>query len=172
MKDCLFCKIIKKEMSAEIIYEDEQAMAILDINPRAPGHTMVLPKIHCQTILDLPEKKIGPIFEAAVKVTYLLQKSLEPNGFTIGINQGKISGQIIDHLHIHIIPRFENDGGGSVHSVVNNPPTKSLAEIKKVITGVIANYWNINISSAFIRVFISVYPLLKIWKLEEERRNQ
>ena len=131
--DCLFCKIIKKEIPAEIIYEDDKTAAILDINPRSPGHTMVLPKIHRQTILDLPEKEIEPLFGAVKKVTQLIKNSLKPEGFTIGINHGKISGQVIDHLHIHIIPRFKDDGGGSVHSVVNNPPAKSLAEIKSEI---------------------------------------
>ena len=108
-------------------------MAILDINPRSPGHTMVLSKFHSETILDLPEKEIEPLFSAVKKVTELIRKNLKPEGFTIGINHGKISGQVVDHLHIHIIPRFKNDGGSSVHSVVNNPPTKSLSEIKSEI---------------------------------------
>ena len=127
--DCLFCKIIKKEIPAEIIYEDDRSLAILDINPRAPGHAMVMPKIHSQTILDLPENKLGLLFEAVKKVAGLIQKSLKPEGFTIGINQGRISGQVIDHLHVHVIPRFEGDGGASVHSVVNNPPKESLKDI-------------------------------------------
>jgi len=131
--DCLFCKIIKKEIPAEIIYEDGKTLAILDINPRSPGHTMVLSKFHSETILDLPEKEIGSLFGAVKKVTQLIKNGLKPEGFTIGINHGKISGQVIDHLHIHIIPRFKDDGGGSVHSVVNNPPTKSLSEIKSKI---------------------------------------
>ncbi len=131
--NCLFCKIIKKEIPAEIIYEDEKTLAILDINPRAPGHAMVLPKVHGETILDLPENEIGPLFSAVKKITRLIQKSLKPEGFTIGINHGKISGQVIDHLHIHIIPRFKNDEGSSIHSVVNNPPKESLKEIKNKI---------------------------------------
>jgi len=131
--NCLFCKIIKKEIPAEIIYEDEKTLAVLDIAPRAPGHAMVLPKTHCETILDLPENEINPLFSSVKKVTRLIQKSLKPEGFTIGINHGKISGQAINHLHIHIIPRFKNDGGSSVHSVVNNPPKESLKEIKNKI---------------------------------------
>jgi len=131
--DCLFCKIIKKEIPAEIVYENDQVLAVLDIQPRAPGHTMILPKIHSQNILDLPETEITPVFQAVAEVTRLLQKTLQPAGFTIGINQGKISGQMVDHLHIHIIPRFKNDGGSSVHSVVNNPPKQSLKEIKEEI---------------------------------------
>lgn len=131
--DCLFCKIIKKEIPAEIIYEDDQSLAILDVNPRAPGHSMVMPKIHSQTILDLPENKLGLLFETVKKVASLIQNGLKPEGFTIGINHGRISGQVIDHLHVHIIPRFKDDGGGSVHGVVNNPPKESLEKIKNLI---------------------------------------
>lgn len=131
--DCLFCRIIKKEISAEIVYEDDRSLAILDITPRAPGHTMVIPKVHSQTISDLSENELGLLFETVKKVIKLIQRGLKPEGFTIGINHGRISGQVIDHLHIHIIPRFKDDGGGSIHSVVYNPPKESLREIKKKI---------------------------------------
>ena len=127
---CFFCKIIKKEVPAEIIYEDDNALAVLDIHPRAPGHTVVLPKVHAENILDLPEDKIEGVFKAVKKVTELLEKALKPDGFITGINHGKVSGQSIEHLHIHIIPRWIGDGGGSVHDVVNNPPKQSLKEIK------------------------------------------
>jgi len=126
---CLFCSIINKEISAEIIYEDDNALAVLDIHPRAPGHTMILPKVHAENILDLPEDKIEGVFKAVKKVTKLLEKTLKPDGFIIGINHGKVSGQLIEHLHIHIIPRWIGDGGGSVHDVVNNPLKESLEQI-------------------------------------------
>lgn len=131
--NCIFCKIINKEIPAEIIYEDDDAVAVLDVHPRAPGHAMILPKVHAENILDLLEDKIEGIFKAVKKVTESLNKSLAPDGFTIGINHGKVSGQTIDHLHIHIIPRWFNDGGGSVHDVVNNQPRESLEEIKDLI---------------------------------------
>ncbi|HUY69538.1 MAG TPA: HIT family protein [Candidatus Tyrphobacter sp.] len=131
--DCLFCKLANKELKAEIIYEDEAAVAFLDIHPIAPGHTLVLPKIHAENILDLPDEAVKPLFLALKKTTELLQKSLKPEGFTIGINHGKISGQAIDHLHIHVIPRFKNDGGRSLHFLVQNIPSESLQEIKSKI---------------------------------------
>ncbi len=124
--DCLFCKIANKQISAEVIYEDENATAVLDVHPRAPGHTMVLPKFHAENILDLPDDKIGEVFKAVKNVTGILQKALSPDGFTIGINHGKVSGQTIDHLHIHIMPRWHSDMGGSIHLVVDNPPTESI----------------------------------------------
>ncbi len=136
MNNCLFCQIIQKERGADIVYEDEHVVGILDIFPRTTGHTMIIPKIHSENMLDLPDGEIGPVFAAVKRMTATLQKALKPDGFTIGINHGKVSGQAIDHLHIHIMPRWHNDGGGSLHSVVGNPPKESLKDIKARILGV------------------------------------
>ena len=73
--DCFFCKITQKEAPAEIIYEDNEAVAILDIHPRSPGHTMILPKVHSKNILDLPEKKIEGVFDKKIGA---LEKPLFP----------------------------------------------------------------------------------------------
>lgn len=135
MSDCLFCRIANKEVEAAVVYEDDAAIAFLDIHPRSPGHVMVVPKKHSENVIDLPEAEVGPLFVAVKKVTETLQKALQPRGFTIGINHGKVSGQEIDHLHVHVIPRYDRDGGGSIHSVVNNPPRESLEEIRSKILG-------------------------------------
>jgi len=131
--DCLFCKIGKKEIPAEFVYEDDHAFGILDINPIAPGHTMIIPKVHSENLIDLPAEEIGPVFLAVKKCAENLSHAFKPEGFTLGINHGRVSGQLVDHLHIHIVPRFAGDGGGSVHSVVNNPPKESLEAIAKKI---------------------------------------
>ncbi len=131
--DCVFCKIINKEIGSEIVYEDENAVGVLDIHPRSPGHVMALPKFHAENILDLPDEKIEGVFLAVKKITGILKKTFNPDGFTIGINHGKASGQAVDHLHIHIMPRWHSDGGGSIHSVVNNPTEESLEEIARKI---------------------------------------
>jgi len=133
MDNCIFCKIINKEIPAEIIYETEKAIAVLDIHPCARGHTMVLPLTHVETLVELPDNEIEFVFKAVKKVIEILQKSFEPEGFTIGINQKEAAGQAIKHLHIHIIPRWKNDGGGSIHSVVHNPPKESIQEIRNII---------------------------------------
>ena len=134
--DCIFCRIIKKEIPAELVYEDSETIAILDNSPRAPGHTMILPKAHAANLIELPEKQVGPVFLTVQKVTAILQKALQPKGFTIGINHGAISGQTVSHLHIHVMPRFEGDNGGTIHSVVNNPPKQSLKEIAEIIKNI------------------------------------
>ena len=89
--DCLFCKIAKKEIPAEAVYEDADTIAILDIHPRAPGHTMIIPKVHAENILDLPDSLVGRVFLTVKKVTGILRTALKPDGFTIGINHGKVS---------------------------------------------------------------------------------
>jgi len=133
MADCIFCKIANKEIPAEVVYEDAHATAVLDINPIAPGHTMILPKVHAENILDLDDAELPPLFFAVKRVTALLNDAFHPDGFTIGINHGKWAGQAIDHLHVHVVPRWKNDGGKSIHSVVANPPSESLTEIRKKI---------------------------------------
>lgn len=135
MSSCLFCKIASKDIPAAAIYEDGTALAFLDIHPIALGHTVVIPKKHAETVLEVPDGDMGPLFLAVKTVTDMLRASLGTNAFTIGINHGRISGQAVEHLHIHIIPRFEGDGGRSIHSVVNNPPEVSLEEVQRKIIG-------------------------------------
>lgn len=115
--DCLFCKIIAKEIPAEMVYEDDHAVGILDIHPCAPHHTIIIPKRHVETMLGLRDVEIGPFFVAVKNIAAQLKQQYNPDGFTIGINHGKAGGQAVDHLHIHIIPRWLNDGGGSIHSL-------------------------------------------------------
>lgn len=137
---CLFCKIANKEIPSEMIYEDEHSFAFLDINPLTLGHAVIIPKDHAENILDLADEGVGPVFRAVKKVTEMLNKALDPEGFTIGINQGRISGQTVDHLHIHVIPRYLGDGGGSIHSVVRYSPKEDIKETKDKI--IKANHGN------------------------------
>ena len=133
--DCLFCKIAAKQIPSEIVYEDDHAVAFLDVRPRTEGHTMVIPKYHAPTVAALPDEEVAPLFLAVKKTAELLTAGLRPDGITIGINQGRASGQEVDHLHVHLMPRWHNDGGGSVQSVVNRPSQASLEEIQKKILG-------------------------------------
>ena len=133
MNSCIFCKIASGEIPAEKIFETEHAVAFLDIMPRAPGHTMVIPKIHAENLSDLPREEIGPYFEACQRATDLIKKALTPDGFTLGMNYGRVSGQEVDHLHFHILPRWQGDGGHSLQSVVSNKPTEDVKIIAEKI---------------------------------------
>ena len=124
---CLFCSIAQHNIPSEIVYEDDATSAFLDIQPRSLGHTVVVSKTHAETIIDLPAASLAPLFLTLQHVTGMLSRALHPAGFTIGINQGLVSGQTVPHLHVHIIPRFTGDGGGSIHSVVNQPPNEAIA---------------------------------------------
>ena len=124
MDTCFFCNLGAGQVVTTIIYEDESTMAFLDINPLAPGHSVVIPKLHAENILDLSDQLVAPLFLAVKRVTDSLKSTLNPVGFTIGINQGRQAGQAIDHLHIHVIPRYRGDGGGSIHSIVKYEPEK------------------------------------------------
>jgi histidine triad (HIT) family protein len=131
--DCLFCKIAAKTNFAKIIYENDHAVAFLDISPSAPGHTMVIPKYHAPTVIALPDDEVAPLFLAVKKTAELLMEALHPDGITIGINQGRASGQEVDHLHVHLMPRWHGDGGGAIQSLVHNAPRESVDEIAKKI---------------------------------------
>jgi histidine triad (HIT) family protein len=133
--NCLFCKIIDGKIPAMVVYENDDVLAFLDIEPRAPGHTLIIPKHHSSNIVDLPESLVAPLFSAVKAVANLLISRLGAEGLTIGINQGQASGQVVDHLHIHLLPRFSGDGGGSVQSVVSSRQAVSLEEVQKKILG-------------------------------------
>jgi len=110
MKDCLFCKIIEKEIPTEILYEDKDVVAFLDIKPANKGHVLVLPKKHYKNFLETPKQEFNKIFEVCQKIAKAQMKALNAHGFNIMINNSRVAGHLIDHLHVHVIPRFENDG--------------------------------------------------------------
>jgi histidine triad (HIT) family protein len=131
--ETVFDKIISKEIPAEIIYEDQQTLAFLDIYPCAIGHTVVIPKKRSSTILDTDDQTLAALFKTVKKVATKLKKALKADGLSIGLNQEEAAGQTIDHIHVHIIPRFKGDKGGSMHTIVKNPPAQDLKEIRKII---------------------------------------
>lgn len=136
MEECIFCKIARRGAKAERIYEGENVLSFLDINPKAPGHSLVIPKEHVETLADLGDELVANLFKATKKVVVMLKKALSPDAFIIGINDGKAAGQEIPHLHVNIIPRFEGDGGRPVHSVVDNPPSEGISEMAEKIRSV------------------------------------
>ena len=133
MNDCLFCKLVKGNIPSHTIYEDNKTIAFLDVNPLTRGHSVIIPKEHFENVVDLPEYMVAPVFTSVKRVTEMIQSALGIKDFTIGINQGKISGQMVNHLHIHVIPRYKDDGGGSIHSIVNQPPNEDIEDTKKKI---------------------------------------
>ena len=109
MGDCIFCKIIAGQMPANIVYSDEQTFAFLDINPANKGHTLVLPRKHYTTFNDIPEAELQNLFAAVQKISKGMEKGLNADGYNVLNNNKKPAGQLVDHVHIHIIPRFKGD---------------------------------------------------------------
>ena len=118
MLDCIFCKIVKSDIPAHKVYEDNKVLAFLDVKPHTKGHTVVVPKKHMVRIFDLEDKEIGELFVSVRKIMSILDKKLNPDGFNVGWNHNTAGGQVVPHLHIHIMPRYINDGGGSMHSII------------------------------------------------------
>ena len=105
---CIFCRIAAREIPAEIVFEDQHAIAFLDIDPLFPGHTLLVPKCHSQTLTDLPAAQVAPLFENAQRLTRAVESAMEADGSFLGINN-RVS-QSVPHLHIHIVPRRKKDG--------------------------------------------------------------
>jgi len=132
MQDCIFCKITKGEIPNYTVYEDKQVLAFLDINPHAKGHTVVIPKVHAETLLDLDEGLSKSLLVGVKRTMEKVDTVLHPEGYNVGVNHGEIAGQAVPHLHFHILPRYQGDGGGNVHSIVNNPGDKSVEELAEL----------------------------------------
>jgi len=109
MDMCIFCKIVNKEIPAKIIYEDDETMAFLDINPRNEGHTLVIPKKHYDNLLEAPETTLASMMNVTKLICKRMKNKLNAKGFNIVINVEKVAGQEINHLHLHIIPRYAED---------------------------------------------------------------
>ena len=104
MSECVFCQIIRKEAPASIIYEDAQVEAFLSSHPVNVGHTLVVPKKHYENIFDIPEEEAAYLFKVVKKVAKAVKDATGIEGIRIVQNNGKDAGQVVFHLHFHIIP--------------------------------------------------------------------
>ena len=127
--DCIFCKIISGEIPHFTVYEDEYVLAFLDVFPCSKGHTVVVPKEHVETIWNMSNETFQLIAGGLRAAAGRIEARLKPDAMNIGINNGKAAGQAVPHVHWHIIPRYEGDGGGSMHSIVKS---KEKIEIKEI----------------------------------------
>lgn len=107
--DCVFCKIIAGDLPSSKIYEDEKVIAFLDIHPANKGHTLVLPKKHYENIFDFPDEALAELVVILKKIAIAINKSEKCDGINIIQNNNRAAGQMIPHIHFHVIPRFEND---------------------------------------------------------------
>ncbi len=110
MEDCIFCKIAKGEIPCSKVYENDKVLAFLDIAPVNKGHVLVIPKEHYKDLLAMPDNVLAEVAKVGKKVAKAVMKVTGAAGFNLGQNNGKTAGQVVMHFHLHIIPRFEDDG--------------------------------------------------------------
>jgi histidine triad (HIT) family protein len=129
--NCIFCNIIERKASAEIVFENEKVIAFLDIKPIHLGHILVVPKIHCTDFINIPDDDLEELVKGTKIVAKALVESLNPDGYNIFSNNGKAAGQSVFHFHMHITPRYIKD---EIHFKINlkdykGSEMKNFAEI-------------------------------------------
>src|SRR5215831_18029931 len=110
-EDCIFCKIVSRKAPSNIVYEDDDYIAFLDAFPFSPGHTLVCPKSHGETIWDMEEGEIGELFRMASKVSRGIVEAVDADGFRFVQNNGEAANQVVAHVHVHVIPVKMMDKG-------------------------------------------------------------
>lgn len=128
--DCIFCKIVKREIPAKIIAETEKSMAFIDAFPLTKGHSLVIPKNHYEKVQDISSDDNADLFETVRKVISKVDKI--SNATLLAVHNGKESGQEIPHVHVHLIPRSNADSAGPVHSMFKDMPKLSENEINQI----------------------------------------
>ncbi len=127
-QDCIFCKIANGEISSKTLYEDEEYRVILDLGPATKGHALILPKQHYANIYECPEDVVTKAMVLAKKMALMMTEKLHADGFNLVQNNGEAAGQTVMHFHIHLIPRYKQDG----QHILWKPQTVSQEELEEV----------------------------------------
>lgn len=131
-EECIFCSIVAGDIPSRAVYEDSAVLAFLDANPLAPGHTLVIPKTHHERLNDLPDDLASDVLDRLYRLVPQVERAVEADGSTVAFNNGPAAGQEVQHVHGHIIPRFENDGGGPIHAIAGAQPDLSDEELDDI----------------------------------------
>lgn len=127
MAECVFCKIMAKQIPASVVHEDEHTLAFMDLGQVNPGHVLVAVKAHADNLYGLDDAQAAAAFRAAAKVARAIRDAFSPQGLSVYQANGKAAGQTVFHFHMHLVPRFENDGMDLTWPV-KNPPREQLEE--------------------------------------------
>ena len=130
--DCIFCKIRDGEIPSVTIYDDERTFAIMDINPLNDGHLLVIPKAHAAMVYDITEEDLAGAAVVAKRIASAVRKALRPDGLNIVQANGAAAFQSVAHLHLHLIPRWINDGKGFDWKLVRGEPERIRAIGEKI----------------------------------------
>ncbi|MFB6120018.1 MAG: HIT family protein [Halobacteriaceae archaeon] len=135
--DCPFCAIVAGEIPARTVHEDETAMGFLDANPLAPGHTLVIPKDHHERVGDLPAGLAENVLTTLYDLAPAVEAAVEADGTTIAFNDGEAAGQEVPHVHGHVVPRFDDDGGRPIHALFDSRPDLAEEELDRIAGDVV-----------------------------------
>ena len=134
--DCIFCSIVDGDIPSYTVYEDDEVMAFLDANPLARGHTLVIPKAHHERVDDLPADRSAALFDAVHDLTGRVEAAVGADATTIAVNNGTAAGQEVPHVHVHIVPRSEADGGRPIHALIEDRPDVDDDELDDVAAAI------------------------------------
>jgi histidine triad (HIT) family protein len=123
---CIFCAIVQGKDPAATVYEDDDHVAFMDINPVNRGHVLVLPKAHYETLFEMDAQEVGTLFARVTDVACAVREAMGADGMNIGQNNGRVAQQIVPHVHVHVIPRYRGD------SPAGRWPTRKRAPLEEL----------------------------------------
>lgn len=129
-EDCIFCKIANGEIPSKAVYEDTDFRVILDLAPATKGHALILPKEHAANLYELPEETASKVLLVAKKVAAQMQNKLNCDGLNLVQNNGEVAGQTVRHFHLHMIPRYKEDGQ-QIAWIPGEPSQEELEAVRK-----------------------------------------
>ena len=127
MSDCVFCRIVAKQIPATVVHEDEHTLAFMDIGQVNPGHVLVALKAHAENLFALEDAQAAAVFRTAARVARAIRSAFAPQGLSVYQANGKPAGQTVFHFHIHLVPRHDGDGMNLTWPV-KNPPREKLED--------------------------------------------
>lgn len=129
--NCIFCRIVSAKIPARIIKQNDRAIAFLDAFPLAAGHTLVIPKFHYSKVQDMDPLDSAAVFSLLYEIIGAVESEAEAS--TVAIHNGRVAGQEVPHVHVHVVPRKRGDGAGPIHSMFKKPKLSS-AEMDAIST--------------------------------------
>ena len=133
MQDCIFCNIIAGEIPASKVYEDDQVLAFLDISQVTPGHTLVIPKKHHRTLLEMDTTAVSQLFARVPEIAGKVMKATAASGMNIINNSEESAGQTVFHTHVHLVPRYGKEDDLKLDFVAHEPDFSALADLAEKI---------------------------------------
>jgi len=137
VEGCVFCRILNGELGGYIVYRDQYTAAFLDAHPLAVGHTLVVPLRHAQRFQELSEEEACALSKTLLKISRAVSKAFGASALTIGVNDGPDAGQFVPHVHVHVVPRWRDDGGELIHAIfrrARRPESVNMEEVARRIS--------------------------------------